>query len=1016
MQKFLIILAAFLLPFFVSAQPVVTSATRVKLFKGDSIFTAPLSGLASAIGGGNRPDSAFAIGAYATPGYWGKTVNSNLWKKGTLSLRTADTTGMLTLHQQDSANLKPSLYFSGDGEYIWKVKRDSRGGASLTDLNFTRKYGPSGDGNNDNQIFALGFNVTPGGGREITGQPSVSYRIEENFRNGAGNVNAYECHLPDIRYTDGSFRRPLTGYFSRSTTNRKGYWGWESDIMFINDFQSQTQKAIWGIGVNTGYTKGITFLDTASFTMQINNTGGFWQRNAAGSAGIRMLMVDNTDRILLGGSGPASRIAVYDELEITNGGFLTSYGTRQLYIGKNTSTAGTRVEFRGWNEDHIRFSNNIASNYFNIRCDANGGQNLMSFWNSSGNLYFRANSDAVTNALTLVGSKVGLNAYAGSYSYNATVGGTMKIGTGADTDASPMIEIQSNAWTSHIYSTNQTPEARSAANVGSIALTNDGGAGQLYVKLTGTGNTGWGKLLNLKDANGASSGQVLKWNGSAWAPGTDNTSGGLPSGTSPQTLRYDATNTLVATSQITNDGATVGIGTAPNASYELDVAGKTRAQGLRAEGTTMQPSLELANTTPTTGKTFTMGSSNTGVFYISSDVAGDLINGDHATGEVTVNGRLTVNSFGSTATSLWGGNATNELTPVTVGSGLSLTSGTLIATGGSVNVIRPTNITSDQDNYAPTGWSTANKVLITGDATGRAITSFSASGISDGHTKTIINNGDNYIYFPAEHPDGTASNRIDYTRDFILTPKSAVDIMYDATDARWMITSPNYNTDREKQLTYTVQPGSVTAGDWGHVAFGTVNVGSLNQAQPVAGVPGTIRLSTSTSVTGGGWMGFAKAQTLVTRYGDAHLDLSADVSIPTLSDASNRFYAALHFGTDQTTATFPNVHQVGIRYKDNQNGGRWEGYTRAGISSETTVDLGVTVAANTLYSLRIVVDEARTEARFYIDNVYRGRIAAAGNEFPSAATTITTRALCFKELGTTARSMDVAKMTLTLTY
>lgn len=334
--------------------------------------------------------------------------------------------------------------------------------------------------------------------------------------------------------------------------------------------------------------------------------------------------------------------------------------------------------------------------------------------------------------------------------------------------------------------------------------------------------------------------------------------------------------------------------------------------------------------------------------------------------------------------------------------------------GGTIEVIRPANITSDQDNYSPTGWATANKVLLTGDANGRAITSFSASGISDGHTKTLINNGDNYIYFPGEHPDGTASNRIEFTKDYILPPKSAVDITYNATDARWMLIG-NENPIKNKQFMYLVQPGSVTAGDWGQVAFGVVNVGTLNQASPIAGVPGSIRLNTSTATTGGAWVGFAKSQTLVSRYGDAHLDLSADVSIPTLSDATNRFYASLNFCTDQTTAIFPNVNQTGVRYRDDVNGGRWEGYTRAGSAGEKVVDLGITVAANTLYSLRIVLDKAHTEARFYINGEYKGRITSGG-DFPIISTAVTTRALCFKIAGTTARSMNVSKMELIMTY
>lgn len=60
-----------------------------------------------------------------------------------------------------------------------------------------------------------------------------------------------------------------------------------------------------------------------------------------------------------------------------------------------------------------------------------------------------------------------------------------------------------------------------------------------------------------------SGGQVLKWNGSSWAPGNDENSGGggsLPTGSNKNTLRHDGT-TWVASNLLSNTGDRIGIGT-----------------------------------------------------------------------------------------------------------------------------------------------------------------------------------------------------------------------------------------------------------------------------------------------------------------------------------------------------------------------------------------------------------------------------------------------------------------------
>jgi hypothetical protein len=129
-------------------------------------------------------------------------------------------------------------------------------------------------------------------------------------------------------------------------------------------------------------------------------------------------------------------------------------------------------------------------------------------------------------------------------------------------------------------------------------------------------------------AQSATVGQVLTYAGAGigWTPATPSGGGGggsLPTGTSTQTLRYDATNTIVATSQIQAD-TTVGIGGAA-ASDELTIYGTTKSIGsLKIEGTGLNSGVWVTNTTPITGITWYMLQDNSGFLYFQES-AGNTV-------------------------------------------------------------------------------------------------------------------------------------------------------------------------------------------------------------------------------------------------------------------------------------------------------------------------------------------------------------------------------------------------------
>lgn len=103
-------------------------------------------------------------------------------------------------------------------------------------------------------------------------------------------------------------------------------------------------------------------------------------------------------------------------------------------------------------------------------------------------------------------------------------------------------------------------------------------------------------------------------------------------------------------------------------------------------------------------------------------------------------------------------------------------------------VISPTAISANQDNYSPTGWSTANVVrLSTSDATPREITGAAAG--ADGEIKYLVNVGTGQISLQHEDAASTAANRFRFTSltVFALDPEDMIGIWYDPTSDRWRV-------------------------------------------------------------------------------------------------------------------------------------------------------------------------------------------------------------------------------------
>lgn len=350
------------------------------------------------------------------------------------------------------------------------------------------------------------------------------------------------------------------------------------------------------------------------------------------------------------------------------------------------------------------------------------------------------------------------------------------------------------------------------------------------------------------------------------------------------------------------------------------------------------------------------------------------------------------------------GTGADTASKLTVGSnGKELIADSSEATGlrwGPV-AITPTLLSADQDNYNPTDWLKAKAVYLSGDNEIRAITSFAKT--HQGDIKTLVNVGDNTIYIPGEHPDGTATNRVSASADYFLHPKSAVQIVYNETIERWVLISNAYYNEAWLHQYLAVNAGSTTASDhneWNYLASGTGS--SLSQAQASFAIPGAATFGTGTT-TSGSVAAYGRSVTDHHTFGDMHIFARTFISIPTLSDGTDRFVIIFALDGIPTTvnATFNN-NSVGFFYSDNVNSGKWVLRSRNNSGTETDVDSGITVAASQVYCLDVYIDKALTEARYYIDGVFVGRVT--GN-LPTSGTNCGGKLAIRKSAGTTSRSL-----------
>ncbi|MBR1190071.1 hypothetical protein [Bradyrhizobium sp. AUGA SZCCT0160] len=130
------------------------------------------------------------------------------------------------------------------------------------------------------------------------------------------------------------------------------------------------------------------------------------------------------------------------------------------------------------------------------------------------------------------------------------------------------------------------------------------------------------------------------------------------------------------------------------------------------------------------------------------------------------------------------GNPTLSISASPVFTGTTTPSEALALTGD----ITPTQITSDQNNYAPSGFSTASVLRLNTDAS-RTLTGLAGGG--DGRTIYLYNAGSFNLVLSSESASSTAANRFGFSGDRTLAGGDGITLIYDSTGQRWRLVGSN---------------------------------------------------------------------------------------------------------------------------------------------------------------------------------------------------------------------------------
>lgn len=126
------------------------------------------------------------------------------------------------------------------------------------------------------------------------------------------------------------------------------------------------------------------------------------------------------------------------------------------------------------------------------------------------------------------------------------------------------------------------------------------------------------------------------------------------------------------------------------------------------------------------------------------------------------------------------------------------------------NVITPTALAADQNNYNPTGLAAAGTIRLSSSA------AVNITGLAAGlhaQLKILHNVGAFNITLKKSSASSTAANQFDLIADYVLAPSAIVAVQYDLTSAKWRVVNQSVSSGSSTSITIDVQ-AFTSSGTW----------------------------------------------------------------------------------------------------------------------------------------------------------------------------------------------------------
>ena len=328
--------------------------------------------------------------------------------------------------------------------------------------------------------------------------------------------------------------------------------------------------------------------------------------------------------------------------------------------------------------------------------------------------------------------------------------------------------------------------------------------------------------------------------------------------------------------------------------------------------------------------------------------------------------------------------------------------------GSSGTVLTPSQITSWQNDYAPTGWGSGVSILRLSSDGFHFITGFGAT--TNGHTFQVVNIGTFPIGVYNQNTDSLPANRLGVDdHDVIILPGQSVSFWYDGTDSRFRLASSYTVNENSPFVTRYWNECMTTVGD----SFGASNAmwptaGGGTYANDTVGASfngsrtGVVRCNTGTGATGRAGF-FITANETMEYFDGTHRSYMEYRSVfytpSSLSDAVNDYLVFAGYLNSDTGNPADGAH---FRYNHASSSGNFERVT-ASSTVRTTADTGIAFATATWYVFRVVLYPNGT-SEFYINGVSAGRNTT---DLPSTNRNFSFGAYIRKTAGSLAREVAI---------